>query len=103
MIAGGAAAVLGAVAGSLVVGAYLAAAIAIPGIHAHANEAFAAARLTCHKNFLRLHVDEDAADDPRHRHPPVGEASPPLGRRPRRGRRLRIVDRADPAGARHRT
>jgi hypothetical protein len=60
VIAGGAAAVLGAVAGSLVVGAYLAAAIAIPGIHAHANEAFAAARLTCHKNFLRLHVDEDA-------------------------------------------
>ena len=25
----------------------------------HANEAFAAARLTCHKNFLRLHVERD--------------------------------------------
>jgi hypothetical protein len=59
VIAAGAAAILGAVAGSLVVGAYLTAAIAIPGLHAHANEAFAAARLTCHKNFLRLHVHED--------------------------------------------
>jgi hypothetical protein len=59
VIAAGAAAVMGAAAGSLVVGAYLTAAIAIPGLHAHANEAFAAARLTCHKNFLRLHVHED--------------------------------------------
>jgi hypothetical protein len=58
-IAAVAAAVLGAVAGSLVVGAYLAAAIAIPGLHAHANEAFAAARLTCHRNFLRMLVDRD--------------------------------------------
>ena len=59
VIAGVAATVLGAVAGSLVVGAYLAAAIGLPGLRAHANEAFAAARLTCHKNFLRLHVAED--------------------------------------------
>ena len=50
---------LGAVAGSLVVGAYLAAAIGLPGLRTHANEAFAAARLTCHKNFLRLHVQQD--------------------------------------------
>jgi hypothetical protein len=54
-----AALVLGAVAGSLVVGAYLAAAIGIPGLRAHANEAFAAARLACHKNFLRIHVHAD--------------------------------------------
>ena len=50
---------LGAVAGSLVVGAYLAAAIGLPGLRAHANEAFAAARLTSHKNFLRMHVAAD--------------------------------------------
>jgi hypothetical protein len=56
MVAVLAAAVLGAVAGSLVTGAYLAAAIATPGLDAHANEAFAAARLAGYRNFQRLHV-----------------------------------------------
>jgi hypothetical protein len=51
--------VLGAVLGSLVVGAYLAAAIGIPGLRSHANEAFAAARLACHKSFLRIHVEPE--------------------------------------------
>jgi Calcineurin-like phosphoesterase len=48
----------GAVAGSVVVGAYLAAANGLPGIRAHGNEAFAASRITGHKNFLRMHIDE---------------------------------------------
>ena len=51
--------VLGSVAGSLVVGVYLTIAIATPGLRTHANEAFAAARITSHKNFLRLHVERD--------------------------------------------
>jgi len=59
LVAGAAAAVLGAIACSLVVGAYLAAAIGLPGLRAHANEAFAAARITGYKNFLRLHVEPD--------------------------------------------
>ncbi|HEX5365645.1 MAG TPA: hypothetical protein VFW63_03130 [Acidimicrobiales bacterium] len=50
--------VLGAVAGSLVVGVYLAACIGLP-LHAHANEAFAAARITGWKSFLRVHVERD--------------------------------------------
>ncbi len=48
---------LGGLACAVVLGAYLAAAIGLPGVRAHANEAFAAARLTGHKNFLRMHVD----------------------------------------------
>ena len=52
---------LGGVAGATAVGLYLALAIAIPGVHAHANEAFAAARITRYKGFLRLHVDRDGA------------------------------------------
>ena len=50
---------LGGVAGATAVGLYLALAIAIPGVHAHANEAFAAARITGYKGFLRMHVDRD--------------------------------------------
>jgi hypothetical protein len=42
-------------------GLYLAASIGLPGVHAHANEAFAAARLTGYRNFLRLHIDRDGA------------------------------------------
>jgi hypothetical protein len=42
-------------------GLYLAAAIGLPKVHAHANEAFAAARLTGYRNFLRLHIDRDGA------------------------------------------
>lgn len=53
--------VVGGVASSLVVGAYLAAAIALPGLRAHANEAFAAARITGYKNFLRMHIDSTGA------------------------------------------
>lgn len=52
---------LGGVACALVVGAYLAAAIGLPGLRTHANEAFAAARLTVHKNFLRMHIDRSGA------------------------------------------
>ena len=58
LVAGASSAVLGAIACSLVVGAYLAAAIALPGVRTHANEAFAAARITGYKNFLRMHVEE---------------------------------------------
>jgi hypothetical protein len=52
---------LGGPAGATAVGLYLAVAIATPGVHAHANEAFAAARITRYKGFLRLHVDRDGA------------------------------------------
>jgi hypothetical protein len=51
--------VLGGAAGALVVGFYLAAAIGLPGVRAHANEAFAAARITGYKNFLRMHIDRE--------------------------------------------
>jgi hypothetical protein len=53
--------VLGGAAGGLVVGAYLAAAIGLPRLRTHANEAFAAARLTGYKNFLRIHIDRTGA------------------------------------------
>ncbi|HET6951262.1 MAG TPA: metallophosphoesterase [Acidimicrobiales bacterium] len=52
---------LGAVVGATVMGAYLALAVAIPGLHAHANEAFAAARITAYRNFLRMHIDRTGA------------------------------------------
>jgi hypothetical protein len=61
LLASAVALVLGGVVGATVVGAYLAAAIAIPGIQAHRNEAFAAARMTGYKNFLRLHIDREGA------------------------------------------
>jgi hypothetical protein len=51
--------VAGGVAGSVVFGAYLAAANGLPGIRAHGNEAFASARITGYKNFLRMHLDRD--------------------------------------------
>jgi hypothetical protein len=50
---------LGGIVGSLVVGLYLAAANAIPGVRAHGNETFAAARITRFKNFLRMHLDPE--------------------------------------------
>ncbi len=53
--------VVGGVVGSVVVGLYLAAAIGLPGLRAHANEAFAAARITGWKNFVRLHVARDGS------------------------------------------
>ena len=59
LLASAVALVLGGLAGATVVGVYLAAAIAIPGIEAHSNEAFAAARITGYKNLLRLHIDGD--------------------------------------------
>jgi hypothetical protein len=46
----------GGVLSSLVVGLYLTLAVNLPGGVAHANEAFAAARITGAKNFLRLHI-----------------------------------------------
>jgi hypothetical protein len=52
---------LGGVACAVVVGAYLAAAIGLPGVRAHANEAFAASRITSYKNFLRMHIDHTGA------------------------------------------
>jgi hypothetical protein len=61
LLASAVALVLGGLVGATVVGVYLAAAIAIPGIQAHRNEAFAAARMTGYKNFLRLHIDGDGA------------------------------------------
>jgi hypothetical protein len=59
LTAGAAALVLGAVVGSLVVGLYLAAAIGLPGLRTHGNEAFSASRITRYKSFLRLHVERD--------------------------------------------
>jgi hypothetical protein len=47
--------------GATLVGVYLALAIAIPGLGAHANESFAASRITGYKNFLRMHVDPSGA------------------------------------------
>jgi hypothetical protein len=51
--------VAGGVVGSVVFGAYLAAANGLPGIRAHGNETFASARITGYKNFLRMHLDRD--------------------------------------------
>lgn len=52
-------ALLGGIAGGVVMGIYLVASIATPGWEAHGNEAFSAVRLTCNKNFLRMHIDRD--------------------------------------------
>lgn len=49
----------GGLACSLVFGAYLAAANGLPGVRAHGNETFAAARITSHKSFLRMHLDRE--------------------------------------------
>jgi hypothetical protein len=49
--------VAGAVFGSLVTGAYLAASCAWLG--AHGNDTFSAMGLTSYKNFLRLHIDRE--------------------------------------------
>lgn len=51
--------VLGGIIGGLVMGVYLAVSIATPGWEAHGNEAFSAVRLTCNKNFLRMHIDSE--------------------------------------------
>jgi hypothetical protein len=53
--------VLGGLASSIVVGAYLAAANVIPGLQAHKNEALAAARVERFKNFLRMKIDQTGA------------------------------------------
>ncbi len=53
--------VLGGIVGATLVGVYLTLAIAIPGLGAHANESFAASRITGYKNFLRMHVDPTGA------------------------------------------
>ncbi len=50
-------AILGAVLGSLVLGAYLAFCCAV--LKAHGNEAFSAMCRTDYKNFLRLHIDAE--------------------------------------------
>jgi hypothetical protein len=46
----------GGLVSAFVVGLYLTLAVNLPGVP-HANEAFAAARMTPYKNFLRLHID----------------------------------------------
>jgi Calcineurin-like phosphoesterase len=51
--------VAGGVVGSVVFGAYLAAANGLPGIRTHGNETFASARITGYKNFLRMHLDRE--------------------------------------------
>jgi hypothetical protein len=51
--------VAGGIVGSVVFGAYLAAANGLPGIRAHGNETFASARITGYKNFLRMHLDRE--------------------------------------------
>ncbi len=61
LVASAVALVVGGLAGALVVGAYLALAIGLPGLRAHANEAFAASRITGYKNFLRMHIDSTGA------------------------------------------
>jgi hypothetical protein len=53
--------VIGGIACSLVLGAYLAASIGLPGLRTHANDSFAAARLTSYKSFLRMHIDGTGA------------------------------------------
>ena len=52
-------AAIGSVASAVVVGAYFAIANTVPRLRVHGNEAFSAARLSSHRSFLRLHVDED--------------------------------------------
>ena len=52
-------AAIGGVASALVVGAYFAIANTLPRLRVHGNEAFSAARLSSHRSFLRLHVDQD--------------------------------------------
>ena len=49
---------LGGLTAGLIMGAYLALCNGIPGMDTHGNEAFSAQRLTSHKNFVRLHIDE---------------------------------------------
>jgi len=55
------AAVIGGLVSSVVVGAYFAATNTIPGLRVHGNEAFSAARLARHRNFLRMRIDEDGS------------------------------------------
>jgi hypothetical protein len=53
--------VLGALGSSVVLGAYLVASVVIPGLNTHDHDAFAAARITEFRNFLRLHIARDGA------------------------------------------
>ena len=73
---------------------YLAVAIGRPGLRAHANEAFAAARITRYKDFLRLHVDRDGRS-PSTRWASRGGQAPAWARAGRR-RPGGLVDRARP-------
>lgn len=50
---------IGAVVAGLIVGVYFAIANTVPKLRIHGNEAFSAARLSMHRSFLRLHLDED--------------------------------------------
>lgn len=54
-------AVLGGLAAGVTMGAYLALANGMPGLDTHGNENFSAQRLTSHKNFLRIHIDDTGA------------------------------------------
>jgi len=51
-------ALVGGFVSALLLGAYFAITNTVRGLHVHGNEAFCAARLNGHKNFLRLHIDE---------------------------------------------
>jgi hypothetical protein len=50
-------ALLGGVVSALLMGTYFALANTVRTLRVHGNEAFSAARLNSHKNFLRLHID----------------------------------------------
>jgi hypothetical protein len=52
-------ATLGGLTAGLIMGVYLALCNGIRPLDTHGNEAFSAQRLTGHKNFLRLHIDEE--------------------------------------------
>jgi hypothetical protein len=52
-------AAVGAIVGAVVVGGYFAVTNALPGLGLHGNEAFSAARLSCYRNFVRLHIDRN--------------------------------------------
>ena len=54
-------ALAGGVVGSLLMGGFLAATNAVPGLRANANLTFAAARLDRHRNLLRMHLTPDGA------------------------------------------
>ena len=78
VIAAVAATVLGAVVGSLVVGAHYRAAIAIPGVHTHPQRGLRRCPAPPATGTSCGCTSRGRADDLRHRHPPLGQAPSPL-------------------------